>query len=100
VRGYLASNPHPEMLEFLEWDFATMQERFGGVLATTFRNFPSFPQRYMEACRALPVDSAVKVEPLKPLTQPALYTEDDLHIRQFTDTTTRRLTRKGQHCAA
>ena len=23
--------------------------RFGGVVATTFRNFPSFPQRYMEA---------------------------------------------------
>jgi hypothetical protein len=100
VRGYLASNPHPDTLEFLEWDFASLQERYGGVVATTFRNFPSFPQRYMEACRALPVDSAVKVEPLKPLTQPPLYTEDDLHVRQFTDTSTRRLTRKGQHRAA
>ena len=40
------------------------------------------------------------VEPLKPATQPLLYTEDDLHIRQFTDSTTRRLTRKectGRH---
>lgn len=100
VRGYLASNPSPSMLEFLEWDFAALQHRFGGVAATTFRNFPSFPQRYMEPCTTLPVDSAVKVEPLKPLTQPALYTEDDLHIRQFTDTSTRRLVRKGQHRAA
>jgi hypothetical protein len=46
------------------------------------------------------VDSAVKLEPLKPLSQPALYTEDDLHVRQFTDSSTRRLTRKGQHRAA
>jgi hypothetical protein len=37
---------------------------------------------------------------LKPLSQPALYTEDDLHVRQFTDSSTRRLTRKGQHRAA
>ena len=59
--------------------------------------FPSFPQRYVEACTSLPVDTDVKVEPLKPLTQPRLYTEDDLHIRQFTDSSTRRLTRKGQH---
>jgi hypothetical protein len=29
-----------------------------------------------------------------------VYTEDDLHIRQFTDTSTRRLARKGAHQAA
>jgi hypothetical protein len=100
VRGYLASDPHPSMLEFLQCDFAGLQRQFGGVVATTFRNFPSFPQRYIEACRALPVDTAVKVEPLKPLTQPSLYTENDLHIREFTDTSARRLARKGQHRAA
>jgi len=100
VRGYLASNPHPSLLEFLEWDFAALQGRFGGVAATTFRNFPSFPQRYMEVCSALPVDSAIKVEPLKQFSQPPLYTEDDLHVRLFTDTSTRRLTGKGQNRAA
>jgi len=100
VRSYLATDPHPAMLAFLKWDFAGLHQRFGGVVGTTFRNFPSFPQRYMEACRALPVDSAVKVEPLKPLTQPPLYTEHDLHVRQFTDSSARRLTRKGQHRAA
>jgi hypothetical protein len=45
-------------------------------------------------------DSLVKVEPMKPPTQPPAYTEDDLHIRQFTEGSARRLTRKGQHRAA
>ena len=99
VRAYLASCPDPELYAFLQHDFTALNHRFGGVVATTFRNFPSFPQRYMEALR-MPVDSNVRVEPLKPLTQPVLYTEDDLHIRQFSDCSARRLTRKGQHCAA
>jgi hypothetical protein len=42
----------------------------------------------------------VKVERLKRLTQPLLYTEDDLHMRQFTQSGARRLSRKGQHRAA
>jgi hypothetical protein len=33
----------------------------------------------------------VKVEPLKRPFQPALYTERDLHVRQFTDGSARRL---------
>ena len=45
-------------------------------------------------------DPMLKIEPLKRPTQPLLYTEDDLHIRQFTESSTRRLTRKGQHRAA
>jgi hypothetical protein len=69
------------------------------VVATTFRNFPSFPQRYTEALD-MPVEPVVKVERLKRISQPSLYTEDDLHIRHFTDTSARRLTRKGQHRAA
>ena len=42
----------------------------------------------------LPVEtgSGVKIEPLKRPGQPALYTERDLHIRQFTGATARRLT--------
>jgi hypothetical protein len=36
----------------------------------------------------------VKVEPLKRAGQPALYTERDLHVRQFTDATARRLVRE------
>jgi hypothetical protein len=84
--AYLASNPDPEILGFLRWDFAALQARYGGVTATTFSNFPSFPQRYMSPCEALPIDTTagVKVEPVKRLSQPVLYTESNLHVREFT----------------
>ena len=62
------------------------------MLATTFRNFPSFPQRYMAPCASLPVDQGVKVEPLKRFSQPTFYTESDLHVRQFTPDRARRTT--------
>jgi hypothetical protein len=95
TRAYLATTPDPALVEFLKMDFSELQSRYGGVLATTFRNFPSFPQRYMERCESLPVEESfgVKVEPLKRQGQPALYTEEDLHVRQFTGAATRRLVR-------
>ena len=99
VRAYLSSGADPELYDFLEHDFAGLTSRFGGVVSTTFRNFPSFPQRYMQAV-AMPVDPNVRVEPIKPPSQPVLYTADDLQMRQFLEQTTRRLTRKGAHQAA
>ena len=99
VKAYLASEPDPAIYEFLKEDFAALNARYGGVVSTTFRNFPSFPQRYMERLE-MPADCSVRVEPLKPLTQPVLYTEHDLHIRQFTGSRTNRLSRKGQGRAA
>jgi hypothetical protein len=96
VRVYLASGPDPSVYEFLKDDFAGLNERHGGVTATTFRNFPSFPQRYMERLEMPPADCGVRIEPLKPLTQPVLYTEHDLHIRQFTGSRTNRVARKGR----
>lgn len=100
VTGYLESRPDSSLYGFLEDDFVALTAKFGGVVGTTFRNYPSFPQRYMEAMRTPPTDPVLKIEPLKPLTQPTLYTEDDLHMRHFTETSARRLTRKGQHRAA
>ena len=100
VKSYLASNPDPSMYDFLEDDFAGLTARYGGVVSTTFRNFPSFPQRYMERLEIPPAEGSVRVEPLKPLTQPVLYTEADLHIRQFTGSRTNRLPRNGQGRAA
>ena len=88
------------LYDFLQHDFSQLTARYDGVVATTFRNFPSFPQRYMEIVDFPAMDPSVRVEPLKPATQPVIYTEDDLHIREFTDSSSRRLTRKGQHCAA
>jgi hypothetical protein len=100
VTRYRASRPDPALYEFLKNDFDALKVNHGGVVATTFRTFPSFPQRYMEAVDMSTADAAVKVERLKPLTQPVRYTEDDLHIRHFTDCSARRLTRKGRDCAA
>jgi hypothetical protein len=93
VRSYLASQPNEALYEFLQHDFSALGDQYGDVFATTFRNFPSYPQRYMEPLETPPSDPVVKIEPLKPLTQPAVYTSGDLHVRQFTETTTRRATR-------
>ncbi len=100
VQDYLASGPDPSLYDFLHHDFAGLTDRFGGVVGTTFSNFPSFPQRYMEMVDLPEADPSVRVEPLKAPTQPVIYTEDDLHVREFTGASSRRLTRKGQHCAA
>jgi hypothetical protein len=94
TKAYLATRPDPELLEFLQDDFTQLDKRHGGVLATTFRNFPSFPQRYMERLEMPAQDCGVRIEPLKPLTQPILYTEKDIHVRQFTGSRTSR--RKGR----
>lgn len=100
VQQYLASRPDAALYEFLQHDFAGLTAGHGGVVSTAFRNFPSFPQRYMEAVAMPPGDPLVRVEPLKAITQPLRYTEDDLHIRHFTESGARRLVRKGQHRAA
>jgi hypothetical protein len=100
VQEYLAINPDPELYEFLRYDFNGLNERYGGVVATTFRNFPSFPQRYIEAVDLPSEDPCVKVEPLKAPSQPPVYTESDLYIRQFTGDRSRRLGRKDHHFAA
>ena len=100
VQAYLATDPDPALFDFLKENFDGLAARYGGVVGTTFRNFPSFPQRYMEAVDIAASDSRVRIEPLKPANQPARYRDDDLHMRQFTYGGTRRLTRKGQRRAA
>ena len=62
--------------------------RYGGVVGTSFRTFPSFPQRYIERLPMQPPCEAdgdgVDVEPLRVAAAAARATrEDDLHIRQF-----------------
>lgn len=99
VNEYLASTPDPELYDFLKHDFSELDRRYGGVVATTFRNFPSFPQRYMEPLNLPTHDQSVRIERIKRLSQPAVYTENDLHVRQFTDAKARRLPRRP-HAAA
>jgi hypothetical protein len=90
--------------DFLRHDFASLETRYGGVAGASFRTFPSFPQRYIERLSQQgPAESDsvdVKVEPLRAPQQPTTYTQDDLHMRQFSRSVSRRLVRKGQFRAA
>ena len=100
VGTYLDSRPDPEVYDFLRHDFDTLAARFDGVVGTTFRTFPSFPQRYIERLATQPPCEAdmdgVTIDPLRVPQQPTRYTQDDLHIRQFLKETSRRLVRKGR----
>jgi hypothetical protein len=104
VNAYRDTNPDPAIYDFLQSDFATLESRFGGVVGTSFRTFPSYPQRYIERLpEQIPCEAdgdAIQVEPLRPPQQPSRYSEDDLHIRQFLKDTSRRLVRRGQFKAA
>ena len=104
VGEYLDTHPDPYAYDFLKYDFGTLESRYGGILGTSFRTFPSYPQRYIERLAEQPpcdVDAAeIVVGSLRKPQQPTRYTEDDLHIRQFTRNTSRRMVRKGQFRAA
>jgi hypothetical protein len=91
VNQYLDSKPDPQMAEFLRHNFDELTTRYGGILGTTFRAFPSYPQRYTEVLRpqpAAPPDVLCRVEPLKLPRVITAYTEDDLIARQFLSNTT------------
>jgi hypothetical protein len=104
VSAYMDSRPDPEIYDFLQHDFDTLATRFDGIAGTTFRTFPSFPQRYIERLATQPPCEAdmegVTVDPLRVPQQPTRYSQDDLHIRQFLKETSRRLVRKGRFKAA
>jgi len=104
VHTYLRRKPSETAAEFLKDDFVTLERKHGGVVATSFRTFPSYPQRYIERLAMQPpcdADTAgIVIEPLQEVALPTRYTEDDLHIRQFTRRTSTRLIRKGAFRAA
>ncbi len=84
VWEYVESEPDPQVFDFLRYGFDELHERFGPVTATTFRTFPSFPQRYIEALDAQPATpSCCAIEPLRQPQLPTEYTEYDLETRQF-----------------
>jgi len=104
VKAYLATRPDPGLLEFLRHDFAALDAIHGGVSATTFRTFPSYPQRYIETLAQQPPFEphlrAIDVQVIKPAQQPQRYGEDDLHVRHFAPETSKRIVRKGEFRAA
>ena len=104
VRTYLDSRPEAAVYDFLQHDFASLEKRYGGVVGSSFRSFPSFPQRFIEPLAVQPpCDSelaGVAVEPVRMAQQPTRYSDDDLHIRHFSRNASRRLVRKGAFRAA
>jgi hypothetical protein len=104
VHVYLGSQPSPASYDFLCDDFPALESKHGGIVSTSFRTYPSFPQRYIERLEEqMPCEAdteGVSVEPLRPPQTPTKYTQDDLHIRQFTKDASKRLIRKGAFRAA
>ena len=103
VKEYLASDPDPATYEFLQHNFTDLTARFGGVVGTTFRCFPSYPQRYAEVVDPqpeAPEGVTCRVDPLKVPRVITKFTQDDLVMREFLPTTSRQLIRKGKFCAA
>jgi hypothetical protein len=103
VQQYLASTPDPRVYDFLRYNHSELTARYGGVVGTSFRGFPSYPQRYTEVLEpqpALAADAGCRIEPLKVARVPTRYNEDDLVMREFLGTTSRQVIRKGKFCAA
>ena len=103
VKTYLASDPDPAVYEFLGYSFGELTERHGGIVGTSFKAFPSYPQRYTEVLSPQPAEAGeveCRVEPLKVPKVTTRFTEDDLVIREFLPQSSRQLVRKGRYCAA
>lgn len=84
VREYLATEPDPAVLAVVRDDLHTLVARHGELHATTFRRYPSYPQRYSEVLAVQPDGPDV---PLVPLAEPHLatrYTEADIVTRNMT----------------
>ncbi len=104
VSEYLDTRPDPQAFDFLKLDFNALQGKYGGVVGTSFRTFPSYPQRFIERLDTQPAvedDLAeVLVEPLRTGQPTTHYSETDLHVRHFLRDTSRRVIRKGAFRAA
>jgi hypothetical protein len=90
VRQYLDSGPDPLVYDFLKYDYSGLLARYDRIVATSFRSFPSYPQRFIEPLDVQPSGPDVRVTALPPSRQPRAYTDADLVLREFTDHGSRR----------
>jgi hypothetical protein len=87
----LRTQPDPALYEFLRYDFAGLTSRYGQVVATTFRNFPSYPQIYLDPLAEQPHGPETpEIVRLRRVSQPRLYTQQDVVVREFSARGTRR----------
>jgi hypothetical protein len=91
VQQYLASNPDQRLLEFLKYDFAGLQARYGVIAGVTFRSFPSYPRRYREAVADQPMMADVAAAPVEKIVDQSskAFFSEDLQIRAFSGTSSR-----------
>lgn len=94
VSDYLDTRPDPGAYDFLKPDFATLRTQHAVVVGTSFRPFPSYPQRFLERLEQQPPCEGslakVEIEPWRPVARRAVYSEADLQIRQFLPEASRR----------
>jgi hypothetical protein len=92
TQQYLDSKPDLAVYDFLRHDFGELARRHGTIVATTFRSYPSFPQRYRLRLADQPRSPRVPhVVPMFDSSHPAVYTETDLDLRAFTVQSARRV---------
>ena len=85
VHAYLESRPDPAVYEFLRYDFPSLVRLHGGVTATTFRGYPSFPQRFQVRLDEQPNHPrAPHIVPIHGTAAHRRYTQADLEVREFT----------------
>jgi hypothetical protein len=104
VSEYLDSRPDPATYDFLRHDFDALNAKYGGITGTSFRSFPSYPQRFIERlaiqppCEADagPGGASIEVELLRSSAHRASYTAADLHVRMFGRDASRRMNPEGQ----
>lgn len=105
VMQYLDSDPDPSTYDFLRADFALLASQYGGVVGTSFRPFPSYPQRYIERLDPQPpaTDLAlaqVEVAAWRETRRVTHYTDAHLQLRQFFAGSSRRRIEKRSRRAA
>ena len=103
VNQYIETRPDPQVYDFLQYSFDDLTSRFGGIVGSTFRGFPSYPQRFTEVLDPqpeAPAEVSCRVEPLKVPRVTKRFNEDDLVMREFQRHTSRQVIRKGRSIAA
>ena len=105
VTEYLDSEPDPSAFDFLRHDFDVLAAAHAGVVATSFSQFPSYPQRFAERMSEQPICegpmAGVDVEPWRDRPpRRVLYTEADLHVRHFTLDTSRKQSARAARAIA
>ncbi len=87
VSDYLDTRPDPTAYDFLRHDFNGLVAQYSAVVGTSFRGFPSYPQRFVERVEPQPACdvamSGVEVDAWRAPLRRTSFTEADLHLRQF-----------------